>query len=428
MRKIFISAALMMSLQGFAQPAIYPAPKQSRPILITNAEVHTGTGQVLKGASVYIVDGKIAAVGNVANVASNARTLDASGKSIYPGAIMAASRLGLREIGGSVRGSNDFYELGDLNPNVKSIVSYNTDSRIINVIRQNGILLANVYPSGNLLTGTSSTVQLDAWTWEDALYKENVGLHFMMPSLLPPPERFRVEMTTDPLKQAWEKIEAVKTFLRQAKVYSAEANGNVNLKLEAAKPLFTKAEKLFVHCNTVKQMLLALDFKKEFGIDVVIVGGVESFQIADILKQNNVPVILLQLHMLPTSDDDDIDQTFKTPAMLQKAGVLFAITDENGETTGRNLIYNAGTAAAYGLDKEEALKAITLNPAKILGIDGKTGSIEVGKDANLLVVDGDLLDMRSSVIRQAFIQGREIELRSHQTELRDRYEKKMATK
>ncbi|MEO5650496.1 MAG: amidohydrolase family protein, partial [Ginsengibacter sp.] len=193
---------------------------------------------------------------------------------------------------------------------------------------------------------------------------------------------------------------------------------------EATKSLFDKKQKLFVHCNAVKEMLLAMDFVNEFGFDVVIVGGADSWQIASLLRQNNIAVILGQSHALPLTNDDDVDQPFKTPYLLQKAGVLFAIADYDGTTRGRNLMYNAGTAASYGLTKEQALSAITFNAAKILGIDGTTGTIEEGKDANIIVSEGDILDMESSVVDLAFIQGRKINLDNKQTQLAERYKYK----
>ena len=201
-----------------------------------------------------------------------------------------------------------------------------------------------------------------------------------------------------------------------------------NLKFEAVKGLFDKKQKLFVHADQVKQMLAAIDFIKEFGFDITIIGASESFQIADLLKANNVSVILNQEHALPATEDDDVDQPFKTPAALQKAGVLFALNDTHDESRYRNLSYNAGTAATYGLTKEQALQAITLNAAKILGIDDKTGSLEAGKDANIVVADGDILDMKSSNVVCAFIQGRLVSLDNKQKQLYERYKYKYSIK
>jgi hypothetical protein len=342
----------------------------------------------------------------------------------------------LKEIANAVRGSNDYQEIGEYNPNVQSIVAYNSDSKIIGVLRANGILLANVAPAGSLLTGATSVVQLDAWNWEDALYKRNVAMMLDLPSLIARRGRFggggffgQQQQPTDPVKEGLDKIEEVKGFFREAKAYSQEADHkDVNLKFEALRPLFEKKQKLFVRAETVKQILIAVDFAKEFGVDVTILGGQESWQIADLLKQNNISVILGREHNLPETEDDDIDQPFKTPAMLQKAGVLFALNDDFDEARYRNLAFNAGTAAAYGLSKEEALQAITLNAAKILGIDNLTGSIEPGKDANIVVSEGDILDMRTSIVTDAFIQGRKVSLENKQTQLYERYKHKYGLK
>ncbi|HSB93252.1 MAG TPA: amidohydrolase family protein, partial [Flavitalea sp.] len=231
--------------------------------------------------------------------------------------------------------------------------------------------------------------------------------------------------SVDPIKSSLDRIEQVKGFFREAKAYLAEPRHEaVNLKYESVKGLFNRKQKLFVHCNLVKEMLVAVDFTKLFGFDVVIVGGSESYQIADLLKKFSIPVILDQMHSLPTAEDDDFDQPYKTPAMLKKAGVLFAINDVDGQTRGRNLMYNAGTAVAYGLSKEEALRAITLDAATILGIGSKTGSLEVGKDANIIISEGDILDMRSSLVTHAFIQGRTISLDDKQKQLNQRYRMK----
>jgi imidazolonepropionase-like amidohydrolase len=185
-----------------------------------------------------------------------------------------------------------------------------------------------------------------------------------------------------------------------------------------------------VHCDLVKEMMMAVDLAKEFGFKLVIVGGSDSWIIADILKENNVAVILSQPHSLPATDDDDVDQPYKTGAALQKAGVLFTIClDEgSGYWQQRNLPFQAGTMSAYGLSKEEALAAITLSAAKILGIDGITGSLEKGKDANIVISEGDLLDMKSSKVTQAFIQGRDINLDNKQTQLFEKYKYKYSIK
>ncbi|MBN8783166.1 MAG: amidohydrolase [Sphingobacteriales bacterium SCN 48-20] len=427
-----ITAIIALLLAGgvaSAQDDVYPAPEYKGLSFITNATIHVGNGQVINNGTIKINNGKIEQVGtNIPIPVDDVRVYNAAGKQVYPGMILPDTDLGLKEISSGVRGSNDFRELGDWNTSVRSIVAYNTDSRIINTLKANGILLASVSPQGGLLTGTSSVVQLDAWNWEDAAYQLDGALHLNFPSLLQRRGRFGgggMQGQNDPIKEALARVEAVKQFFREAKAYLAEkTHAETNLRFESLRPLFEKKQKLFVHAGIVKEMLVAIDFAKEFGVDVVIVGGSESYQIADLLRENNIAVILSPMHNLPTLEDDDVDQPYKTPAILQKAGVLFAINDDHGESRYRNLPFNAGTAAAYGLTKEEALQSVTLNPAKILGIADRTGTLEVGKDANIVISAGDLLDMRTSLVTDVFIQGRKVSLENKQTQLYERYKKK----
>lgn len=438
MKKLIYTLTTLLALSNVAsaQESVYPAKDYTGLSFITNGTVHVGNGTVIENATIKINNGKIVEIGtNIAIPADDVKVFNAKGKQVYPGLILASSDVGLKEISNGVRASNDLTELGDFNSDVRSITAYNADSRVINVLKGNGILLASVNPEGGLITGSSSVVQFDAWNWEDASYKMDAGIHINMPSFIVRFGRrggfggFGAAAPTDPAKIALDKVEEIKNFFREAKAYNQESNHtNTNLKLEATKGLFSKKQKLFVHADQVKQMLVAIDFVKEFGFDVVIVGGSESFQIADLLKQANVAVILSEEHALPATEDDDIDQPYKTPATLQKAGVLFALSDNSDNTRYRNVSYNAGTAATYGLSKEEALSAITLNAAKILGIDDKTGSLEVGKDANIVISSGDILDMKSSTVEMAFIQGKKVSLENKQTQLYERYKFKYGIK
>ncbi len=434
MQKKYLSifALALLGLTASAQDNVYPAPKQSGVTVITHTTVHVGNGTTLTDATVAFENGKITGVGNVA-VPAGATVIDGTGKHVYPGLILPTSDLGLREISAGVRGSNDYAEIGENNANIRSIVAYNTDSKIIGVLRENGILLAGVAPQGELIEGQASVVQLDAWNYEDAAYKWDNGLYINMPSLMARRGGrmafMRPGPAGDPVKAAMDKIETIKTFFTDAKAYYQEkTHAANNLKLEAVRGLFEGKQKLFVRANEVKQILLAMDLAKSFGFKLVIVGGTEAYQIADLLAENNVPVILDRQHSLPSMEDDDVDQPYKTPAALQKAGVLFCLNDTHDQSRFRNLAFNAGTAATYGLTKEQALSAVTLNAAKILGIEDKTGTLETGKDANILIVNGDLLDMKSSVIGQAFIQGRNVSLDNKGKQLYERYKHKYQLK
>jgi imidazolonepropionase-like amidohydrolase len=434
MKHLIILLLLSAFLTSSAQDNVYPAQEYKGLLFIKNGIVHVGNGQVLQNTTIQVSNGKIERIGqNLPIPMDDVKVFDATGKHVYPGLILSNSNLGLVEVN-TVRASNDAAEIGDYNPNIRSLVAYNTDSKVINTLKQTGVLLANVVPQGGIISGTSSVVQLDAWNWEDAAYVTDNGIHYDMPSLINRPNPFAAFLGMgapqgDPVKQGMEQIAQTKAFLKEARAYNmSKEKKETNLKFESMKGLFDKSKKLYIHADIVRQLLMAIDIKKELGIDVVIVGGSESYQVAELLRQNEIPVIVSQMHALPTLADDAVDQPYKLPAQLQKAGVLFAINDEDGQHRGKNLPFNAGTATAYGLSKEEALSAITLNAAKILGIADRTGSIEVGKDANIVISTGDILDMRSNNITHAFIQGRTINLTDKHKQLYERYRYKYELK
>lgn len=420
MKNILSILFSIIILKSSAQSNVLPAPAQTQPIALTHATIHIGNGEVIEDGTIVLTNGKITAVGKSADV-SSAQVIDCTGKQIYPGLILSDSQIGLNEIG-AIRSERDDYELGELNPGVQSLVAYNTDSKIINTVRSNGILLANIVPDGGIISGTSSVMQLDGWNWEDAAYQKDNGIHFRMPSLMSTRGNSDVD---DILKKAYAQIDEVRTFFREAKAYLAQPSHTItNIKFESVKRLFNQTQTFFVHCEMVNEMMIAIEFAKEFGFKTVIVGGTEANKITGYLKQNNIGVILNQMHTLPIMQDDDVDTYAKLPYQLQQAGVLYCINDFDEMNRGRNLMFNAGVAVGFGLTKEQALQAITLNAAKILGIDKKTGSLETGKDANIIISDGDVLDVKSSIIDYAFIQGRQINLDNKQKQLYERYKTK----
>jgi len=265
-------------------------------------------------------------------------------------------------------------------------------------------------------------MKLDGWNWEDAVYKMDNGIHFRMPNLAPGSTK---NPASDLLRKAYGQIDTVRTFFREAKAYLNDpTHQQTNIKFESVRGLFDGSKTFFVHCNLVNEMMIAVEFAKEFGFRTVIVGGTDSYKIADYLKQNNIAVVLNQMHTLPVMQDDDIDMYAKLPYQLQQAGVLYCINDFDEMTRGRNLMFNAGVAVGFGLTKEQALQAITLNAAKILGIDKTTGSLEPGKDANIIVSDGDVLDIETSKIINAFIKGSQLNLDNKQKQLYERYKTK----
>ncbi|HEX3384067.1 MAG TPA: amidohydrolase family protein [Mucilaginibacter sp.] len=415
-KKILTTTGLLLcAILAYGQANISPAPAQSKPIVITGAAIHVGNGQVINNGYIAFDKGKITAIGEGAPANSNgAEIIDAAGKQVYPGFICPVTNLGLVEIEEGARGTVDDAETGELNPNVRSIVAFNTDSKVIPTVRSNGILLAQPTPQGGLLAGQSSVVMLDAWNWEDAVYKKDIALHMNWPVLRPAGRR-RAQPTPGaasqetPEERQQKQLDAINSLFAQAKAYAEMKPAVINLRLEAMKGLFDGTKKLFVNANGAKEIIQAVNFGKKLGMQVVIVGGKESYLVTDLLKANNVPVIIIETQTLPYRDDDDVYLPYKLPGILQNAGILYGLTGV-GFWRQRNLPFEAGEACGYGLTKEQALSMIALNNAKILGIDKTTGTLEVGKDANLFISKGDALDMISIDVQKAYIQGRDISL------------------
>lgn len=428
MKKIFLIATIFVSTLATAQ---------TKSILIMNGTAHLGNDSIIQNSLIGIKDGKIVEVIDASknNVTENYdEKINATGKQVYPGFIAPNSTLGLTEIE-SVRATADFKEVGTTLPNVRSLIAYNTDSKLIPTIRTNGILLAEVTPRGGMVSGTSSVVMLDGWNWEDATYKTDNGIHINWPRMQSRKFNEDDEVFVGPYeknKEYTKQTDNLKKLFADAKAYNeTDVKEEKNLRFESMKGLFSGTQTLFIHSNNVKEIIEAVNFVKQNAINkTVIVGGRDSWRVTDLLRENNIAVVLPRLHALPERTDDDIDQAFKLPFLLQKAGILFCLSSEGGMEAmqTRNLPFSAGTAAAYGLTKEQALKSITLNTAKILGIDKTTGSIEVGKDANLFISTGDALDMRTNNVEQAFIKGNSIDLNNDQKALYEKYKKKYGLK
>jgi imidazolonepropionase-like amidohydrolase len=421
-RLVAIVTTLLFSINFLKAQVPTPAKPQVTPIILKGATIHIGNGQVIENGVITFNKGKITFVGkqDELKLSGNENIIDVSEKHIYPGLIATNTILGLVEIE-AVRPTRDFNEVGEFNPNIRSLIAYNTDSKIIPTIRSNGILLAEVIPQGGIISGSSSVLQLDAWNWEDAAYSTDKAIYLNWPVMHVKKGWWAQPEPSEQNKKYAEATKNIEDFFEQALAYSkAEKISEKNLKMEAMKDVFLKKKKVFVNANGAKEILNIAAFKKRFNIEVVLVGGEESYLVADILKENNIAVVLNEVHALPAKSDDDVDLPFKLPAILKDKGVDFCITI-SGSWQVRNLPFVAGTTVAYGLTKEEALKAMTLSAAKILGIEKQTGSLEAGKDANIIISTGDILDMKTSIIEHAFIQGRKIELDNHQTQLYNKF-------
>ncbi|TKS55998.1 amidohydrolase family protein [Mesohalobacter halotolerans] len=404
-----------------------PAPEQSQPISIVGVTAHIGNGEVVENAIIVFENGKITQVSDVNKAQPKGKVIQAEGKHVYPGFIAPNSTLGLAEID-AVRATRDEDEIGTFLPHIRSVIAYNAESKIVESMRPNGVLMGQITPRGGRISGTSSIVQFDAWNWEDAIVKADDGIHMNWPrSFSRSGNWYDTDRRYEINKNYTKQLDELHTFFDKSKAYYQSDDFNRNTVYEAMKGLFNGEKTLFVHVDAEKEVLDLLAFKAEYNLEnVVIVGGAEAHRVANEINAANVPVLLQRVHSTPNFEGDDYDLPYKLPKLLSDKGILVGL-ESSGQMermNTRNLPFYAGTAVAYGLDKKEALKMITLNTAKILGIDDFAGSLEIGKDATLFISEGDALDMQGNRLTHAFIQGGEISLESHQTELYKRYSNK----
>lgn len=425
-RAISCSLLLLLSFSLRAQNPV-PAPAQTGSVLIMGATAHLGNGSVIANSAIGFEGGKLTLVADATTIRLDrskfTTVYDASGKHVYPGFIALNTNLGLAEIE-AARATVDYADIGQYNPNLRAIIAYNTDSDVIPTVRSNGVLLAQITPQGGTISGSSSVVQLDAWNWEDATYLAEEGLHLNWPQM----RTFGGWETGSPemkKNDQYEKdVQALRRFFEEAKAYAQQPAPEVkNLRFEAMRGLFNQKSTLYLHTDNVKTMQESVLFAESFGLRSVLVGADDAWMVVDFLKAHNVAVVLGKTQSLPAREDADVDQTFKTAALLQEKGVLFALSND-GFWQQRNLPFQAGQAVGFGLPKEAGVTALTLTPAKILGIDNTTGSLETGKDATLFISEGDALDMRTCQVTAAFIQGRTINLDNKHKQLNQRFEKK----
>ena len=409
---------------GFAQQT--PAPVQSETITLVGATVHTGNGSIIEQAHLVIDQGKIKALGQE-EIKSEGRVIDITGQHVYPGIIAPVSSLGLVEID-AIRQSKDDDELGEYGPNIRSLIAYNAESQVVESMRPNGVLMAQITPQGGVFSGTSSIVQLDAWNWEDAAVKTDDGVHLQWPNTY---RRGRWWMGEDrgwkPNQDYAKQVETVTDYFDRTKAYILEKPEVPNQALQALTGTIDGRQKVYVYADGVREIMDAVSQLKNHGVSkVVLVGGYQADQIIPFLKRHNIAVLVDRVHSLPAQGDDDYDKPFKLPVILTQGGLTIGLNARGSmeRMSTRNLPFYAGHASGFGLAPEEALKLITSNTAKILGIEQDYGTLEVGKSATLFVSQGDALDMRTNRLSHAFIDGRAISLESHQTELYQRYSEK----
>jgi len=405
-----------------------PAKDQDKPIIVMNATAHLGNGSVIDKSAIAFENGKLTIVADASTISvdmSKYDVIDASGQHVYPGFILPNSQLGLVEVN-AVRATNDQSEDGSINPNVRSIIAYNTDSENIPTMRFNGILLTETTPVGGTISGTSSVMELEGWNWEDAAHSTDIAMHLNWPGKT----RRRFDFNTftvseNPNKNYSKDVGALKKHFEDAKSYGQLTDRAANLKLEKMQGLFDGSMTLMIHASGPKEIIEAVNLAKAQGVQkMAVVAGTPALYISAFLRDNNIGVIIPPVHSLPTRPDQDIDLPYRLPHLLTEEGVTVGLSHSGMLANARNLPFYAGTAVAYGMNKEDALKTITSNTAEILGISDRVGTLTVGKDATLFISEGDALDIRSSVLSDAFISGKRITLDNKQQALYKRYSDK----
>jgi imidazolonepropionase-like amidohydrolase len=430
---VFVSVACCAWLAATAMTAVGqvavvegPASRGNRTFALVGGTIFPVSSEPIENGTIIVADGKILAIGQGIEIPADAEQFDARGKNIYPGLFEAHSQLGLTEIG-QVPATIDTSETGELNPNVKSLVAVNPDSELIPVTRSNGVLLALTAPSGGLIAGQASVIQLDGWTHEDMCLKDGVSMQVVWPSSGGGRGRGRRGGGGDASNRYEEQIQALNDLFDETAAYDAGRQSHretqpPDLRLEAMVPVVKGEMPMMVRADSLKQIQDAVSFAARHKARLIILGGFDAPRCSELLKQHNVPVIVSAVHRRPLRRNDDFDSAYNLPGELANLGILFCIscTDRSETWNTRILPDQAGMAVAYGLDPSEALKAVTLYPARILGVDDKVGSLEVGKHATFFVSDGDALETSSHVVA-AWIQGRAVDLTNRQTRLYNKY-------
>lgn len=421
---LFAAAVTLVSSQALAVNPV-PAPKQSTPLLLKNATVHS----VINAPSVQdvlLVDGKIAALGSNLTAPAGAEVQDLTGKHLYPGLIALINQLGLIEVE-AVRATRDDREVTATNPDLQVQVAFNADSVVIPTIRSNGFSHSLIYPSGSLITGRSALMQLDGWNWQDALVQADVGLHLSWPRMSLQTGWWVRDSVEQQQKRQAEQLAQLQDFFQQAHAYylaeQAGLNRGKDSRWHAMLAFFDKKLPLFVHADDPRQIRQAILLAKQYQVKLVIVGGRDSWRMADELAANKVDVIYTAPYGLPTRTDEAYDQAFSAPGILQQAGVRIALSLDGFWDT-RNLVFAAGHVTRYGLEPAAALRALTLDAAEIAGVADRLGSIEVGKSASLVLSAGDIFDYRGHKVEKLWIDGRSVDLDNRHKQLHRRYQQR----
>ncbi len=428
---ILLVASLLLSVACALAADAIPAAKQKKPIALVGGTIHTVSGEVLQNATIVFDKGKIIALGASVMIPADAERIDVTGKHVYPGIIDSYDHVGLTEIG-SVRGTVDLAETGSINPNVKAEVAVNPESELIPVARSQGVTIVNTAPTGGLISGLAAALMLDGWTWEDLTLKSGLGLIINWPSMVYTPSRFVRVTKEEWQKQRDEQLKALRETFSSARAYmtakKAEQQKGVQYhdadpRWNAMIPVLEGRIPVFVQANELSQIQGAITWAEQEGVKLVIVGGRDAIFVKDQLKAKDIPVIVTDVQSAPMRQWQGYNEVFSLPMRLKQAGIRFCIAGDGDASNSRNTAFHAANAAAYGLPLDDALKSVTLYAAQILGIADKVGSLEVGKDATLIVTTGDPLQP-PTITERMFIQGKKIDMRDKHKQLYEKYQEK----
>src|SRR5262252_1999170 len=436
--KAVIATILVIGWMALGRPVIkklfhnsvVSAQQAANVFVIRNAKIVTVTGATIERGSVLIRDGKIAEVGARIAAPGNAKVIDATGMSVYPGMIDSGTQLGLIEIG-SIQETHDTTELGDFNPHMRAIVAVQPHSELIPVARANGITTAITHPSGRLVSGQAALINLDGWTWQEMTVKAPAAMWMEYPRA--PRGRgaafIQAEGAANVAQLRERQLAALRQKLEDAQAYAKAIEARaadkslpprpMDFVLEALVPVVKGELPVLMVANSEREIKGAIEIADKYKLKLIISGAEDAWKVASTLKEKNIPVIIGPVTELPNNEDDDYDVNYSHAAKLNKAGVKFAFQTADAAYV-RNLPYQAGTSAAFGLPKDEALKAVTIYPAQIFGVDNLLGSVEVGKMANLIVTDGDPLEFKT-IVKHMFINGKPVDLSSRHTRLYDKF-------
>jgi imidazolonepropionase-like amidohydrolase len=434
-----LSVVVILSMTALAQQIGNPTTQQGvmpprGTYAIRNARIVTLAGPDIENGTVVIRDGKIDAVGTSISIPAGAQSIDGRGLTVYPGMMDAGTSLGLVEVGQGANGTVDTSETGELNPNAKAIIAVNQHSAHIAVTRVDGITHTVTLPLGGLISGQAAIINLVGTTPLEMAVVPYAALVINYPRLGGRGGGFGGEQpaldVTAALAASERQLDQIRKLLRDAEAYgrardayakdSSLPRANQNIVFESLVPYVRGERPVIIRADREAELRGAIKFAEEMKLKPIILGGDDAWKIAALLKEKNVPVILTGVLNLPLRDDDAYDTLYENAAKLQQAGVRFCISTGDGGAEVRSLPFYAGMAAAFGLPKDEALKSVTLYPAQIMNVADRLGSVEKGKAANLVVTDGDLLEVRTH-IRYLFIDGRRVPLTSRHTELNDAF-------